>query len=84
MARRRTNDSAWSSPAPPAFAEHRGEVWGCHIGWSGNYEIVCDSVTDGRRSLQVGELLASGEITLAAGGSTTTRRRCTPPTPPQD
>jgi alpha-galactosidase len=50
-----------------AFAEQSGEVWGCHIGWSGNFEIVCDSITDGRRSLQVGELLASGEITLAAG-----------------
>ena len=50
-----------------AFAEHHGEVWGCHIGWSGNFEIVCDSVTDGRRSIQVGELLASGEITLSPG-----------------
>jgi alpha-galactosidase len=50
-----------------AFAEHSGEVWGCHIGWSGNYEIICDSVTDGRRSLHVGELLASGEIILSAG-----------------
>ena len=49
-----------------AFSEHSGEVWGCHIGWSGNFEIVCDSVTDGRRSLQVGELLAAGEVTLAA------------------
>jgi len=50
-----------------AFSEQSGEVWGCHIGWSGNYEIVCDSVTDGRRSLQIGELLASGEISLAPG-----------------
>ena len=53
----------------PAFAEQTGEVWGCHIGWSGNYEIVCDAVTDGRRSLQLGELLASGEISLAKGES---------------
>ncbi|MEP7203506.1 MAG: alpha-galactosidase [Ilumatobacteraceae bacterium] len=51
----------------PAFAEHSGEVWGCHIGWSGNYEISCDAVTDGRRSIQTGELLASGEIVLAPG-----------------
>ena len=51
----------------PAFAEQRGEVWGCHIGWSGNFGIVCDSVTDGRRCLQIGELLASGEITLSPG-----------------
>ncbi len=51
----------------PAFTEHSGEVWGCHIGWSGNFEIVCDSVTDGRRSIQAGELLASGEISLLPG-----------------
>ncbi|HEX3088797.1 MAG TPA: alpha-galactosidase [Ilumatobacteraceae bacterium] len=51
----------------PAFAEHSGEVWGCHIGWSGNYEITCDSVTDARRSVQLGELLASGEVTLQPG-----------------
>ena len=51
----------------PAFGEQSGEVWGCHIGWSGNFEISCDAVTDGRRSIQVGELLASGEIVLAPG-----------------
>jgi alpha-galactosidase len=51
----------------PGFTEQRGEVWGCHIGWSGNFEIVCDSLTDARRSLQVGELLTSGEITLSPG-----------------
>jgi alpha-galactosidase len=49
------------------FTEHAGEVWGCHIGWSGNYEIVCDAITDSRRSVQLGELLASGEIILAPG-----------------
>ena len=51
----------------PTFTEHFGEVWGCHIGWSGNFEIVCDSVTDARRSLQLGELLAPGEVCLAPG-----------------
>jgi alpha-galactosidase len=51
----------------PGFTEHSGEVWACHIGWSGNFEIICDSVTDGRRSLQLGELLASGEIWLEPG-----------------
>jgi alpha-galactosidase len=51
----------------PAFAEQSGEVWGCHIGWSGDFEIICDSVTDARRSLQIGELLVSGEITLSPG-----------------
>ncbi len=51
------------------FREHSGEVWGCHIGWSGNYEIVCDSVTDARRSIQIGELLTAGEVTLVPGES---------------
>jgi alpha-galactosidase len=50
-----------------AFSEHSGEVWGCHIGWSGNYELICDAATDARRSIQIGELLASGELTLAPG-----------------
>ena len=51
----------------PGFAEQRGEVWGCHLGWSGNFEITCDSVTDARRSIQVGELLLSGEVILEVG-----------------
>ena len=51
----------------PGFAEHRGEVWAAHIGWSGNYEIVCDGVTDARRVLHLGELLAAGEVELAPG-----------------
>jgi alpha-galactosidase len=50
-----------------SFSEQSGEVWGCHLGWSGNYELICDAVTDARRSIQVGELLASGELTLAPG-----------------
>jgi alpha-galactosidase len=52
----------------PSFAEQSGEVWGCHIGWSGNFEFACDSVTDSRRSIQVSELLSSGEIVLEPGG----------------
>jgi len=51
----------------PCFGEHHGEVWGCHIGWSGNYEIVCDAVTDGHKVVQLGELLLPGEVTLAPG-----------------
>lgn len=50
-----------------SFSEQRGEVWGLHIGWSGNYELVADGVTDGRKVLQVGELLLPGEIGLEPG-----------------
>lgn len=56
----------------PGFGEHHGEVWGCHIGWSGNYELVCDSVSDGHRVIQLGELLLPGEVTLAPGETYTT------------
>lgn len=54
------------------FGEHHGEVWGCHIGWSGNYELVCDSVSDGHKVIQLGELLLAGEVVLAPGESYTT------------
>ena len=55
----------------PGFREQSGEVWGCHVGWSGNFRIVCDAVSDARRSFQVGELLGSGEIALQSGQSYT-------------
>lgn len=51
------------------FSEQRGNVWGCHIGWSGNYELVCDAVTDARKVIQVGELLLPGEIELDPGST---------------
>lgn len=54
------------------FGEHAGEVWGCHIGWSGNYELVCDAVSDAHKVIQLGELLLQGELTLAPGESYTT------------
>ena len=49
------------------FSEQWGEVWAAHLGWSGNYEIVADAVTDGRQVLSVGELLLAGEVVLAPG-----------------
>lgn len=51
------------------FGNQRGEVWAAHLGWSGNYEFICDAVTDGRRTIAAGELLAAGEITLDPGAS---------------
>ncbi len=51
----------------PGFSEHSGEVWGCHVGWSGNYELVCDSISDARRCVHAGELLVSGEVVLKPG-----------------
>ncbi len=55
------------------FGEHHGEVWGAHLAWSGNFEMVCDGITDARRSMHAGELLAAGEVQLHHGHS-----YCTP------
>ncbi len=49
------------------FGEADGEVWAVHIGWSGNYEFTCDAVSEGRKSIHVGELLLPGEVRLAPG-----------------
>jgi alpha-galactosidase len=46
------------------FGEQHGEVWGCHLGWSGNFEITCDGVTEHLKHVLIGEKLAAGEIIL--------------------
>lgn len=53
----------------PGFSEHRGQVWGIHCAWSGNFEITCDGVTENLRTVTVGELLLAGEVTLSPGAS---------------
>jgi alpha-galactosidase len=50
-----------------ALADDEGPVWGAHLAWSGNYTIFIEPLTDGRRQLQLGELLAPGELVLAPG-----------------
>ena len=54
------------------FSEQSGDVWGVHVGWSGNSSIHFDAHADGRRHVQAGELLLPGEIVLAPGESYTT------------
>jgi alpha-galactosidase len=51
------------------FGEWSGEVWGAHLAWSGNHSIVAERLGDGRRHLQLGELLHPGEIVLEPGDS---------------
>ena len=46
------------------FGEQHGEVWGCHVGWSGNFDITLDGVTEHRKHMLVGEKLVSGEIAI--------------------
>lgn len=49
------------------FGEWRGEVWGAHLAWSGNHVLMAECLADGRRYLQLGELLHPGEIALRPG-----------------
>lgn len=49
-----------------------GEVWGVHLAWSGNHAFLVEVMPDGRRYVQVGELLAPGEVCLAPGESYST------------
>lgn len=50
-----------------AFSEMQGEVWGVHLGWSGNHRLRAEVKTDGRRYLQAEALYLPGEIALAEG-----------------
>ncbi|GAL11550.1 alpha-galactosidase [Vibrio astriarenae] len=49
------------------FSEQLGQVWGFHLGWSGNHQMRADVRSDGRRFVQAGELLLSGEVILGEG-----------------
>ena len=49
------------------FDDNHGEVWGVHVGWSGNSTVALDALVDGRRRVAAGELLLPGEIVLVAG-----------------
>ncbi|MBH3283886.1 alpha-galactosidase [Serratia marcescens] len=50
-----------------AFSEMQGEVWGIHLGWSGNHRLRKEVKTDGRRYLQAEALYLAGEIALEEG-----------------
>ncbi len=52
--------------------EWQGEVWGAHLAWSGNHVLLAEILSDGRRYIQLGELLHPGEICLAPGESYST------------
>ncbi len=54
------------------FGEWHGEVWGVHLAWSGNHSWLAERLPDGRRYLQLGELLHPGEVVLEPGDTYTT------------
>jgi alpha-galactosidase len=71
--RGRTSHEKWPLifAGTSGFSEQQGEVWGCHLGWSGNFEITADGVTEHHKHLLVSERLVAGEIILQPGDSYT-------------
>jgi alpha-galactosidase len=54
------------------FNHRDGEVWGIHLGWSGDQRYLTQRLNTGVVMLGAGEILAAGEVILAAGESITT------------
>ena len=53
----------------PGFGFRAGEVWAVHLAFSGDHDLYAESHPTGQAVLGAAELLAPGEITLAAGES---------------
>ena len=56
----------------PGFNFATGEVWGVHVGWSGNHTHYAERLSTGEQVVGGGELLLPGEVRLAAGDHYTT------------
>ncbi len=56
----------------PGFANRTGEVWSVHLGWSGDSVSWAERLPGGPGVLAAAELLAPGEVELAAGASYST------------
>ena len=66
----------------PGFSEMHGDVWGVHLGWSGNHRLRAEAKTDGRRYLQAEALYLPGEMAVEEGETLWTPRFM-PATPPR-
>jgi alpha-galactosidase len=53
----------------PGFGFRHGQVWGVHVGWSGNHQYLAQRLPDFDGILGGGELLMPGEVRLAPGES---------------
>jgi alpha-galactosidase len=51
------------------FGFAQGEVWGVHVGWSGNHRTFAERLSSGDAVLGGGELLLPGEVVLEPGQS---------------
>jgi alpha-galactosidase len=54
------------------FGYRAGEVWGIHLGWSGDQRCLAQRLNTGVALLGAGEILGAGEVILEAGQSFTT------------
>jgi alpha-galactosidase len=54
------------------FTHRDGEVWGIHLGWSGDQRYLTERLNSGVAMLGTGEILAAGEVILGAGESVAT------------
>ncbi len=59
------------SAGTPGFGFRTGEVWSVHVAWSGDHASYAERTPEGDCLLGGGELLAPGEVELAAGASYT-------------
>ena len=48
----------------PGFGWRSGEVWGIHLGWSGDSAYWAERLPDGHATLAAAELLEPGEVVL--------------------
>jgi alpha-galactosidase len=51
------------------FGFRNGDVWGVHLGWSGNQTVAAERTPAGTQVLRGGELLLSDEVVLERGES---------------
>ena len=67
----RTSHDCWPSVIvhEQSATERGGDVYGMHLGWSGNHRIRVEELADGRVYALLGELFHPGELRLAAGES---------------
>lgn len=56
----------------PGFDFRAGELWGVHLGWSGDQRYLAQRLNSGVTLIGAGEILAAGEVILAADESITT------------
>lgn len=54
------------------FGTRHGEVWGIHLGWSGDQRYFAQRLNTGATLVGVAELLAPGEVVLGPGEKVTT------------